>query len=73
MARRQKDLERTIGRAKLTPAEEKVARAFFDLPTAGPRTRKWVEALSARKHDGLLASAEAKIFQFLREKRKGVG
>lgn len=55
--------ERIIARADLSKEEKKVARVFFKLSTAGPRTRKWVKALSYKKHEQLLLSLREKIYR----------
>ena len=57
--------ERIIAKAGLSKQEKKVVRVFFELETAGPRTKKQVEALNGEKHDQLLSSAREKIRQTL--------
>lgn len=58
--------ERIIGKAKLSSEEEKVARVFYKLPTAGKGTRKWVESnINPIKRSRLLESARDKIQKVL--------
>jgi len=61
--KKQKVTERIIAKAGLSKEEKKVARVYFDLPAAGPRTKKQVEALSGKKREQLLLSAQEKIYK----------
>jgi len=61
--------EKIIAKAGLSKQEKKVARVHFDLPAAGQRTKKWVEALSNKKSEQLLFSAQEKIQQILKDQK----
>ncbi len=54
--------EKTIGLAGLTSGEVRVARVFYNLETAGPKTKKWVEKLSEAKRCRFLDSAQKKLY-----------
>lgn len=57
--------EKFLAKINLTDQEKKVARVEFGLPTAGKRTRYWVEHLSERNRSQLLRDAQSKIYKAL--------
>jgi len=68
MRNRNNVTESSVEKAKLTPNEAKVIRVFYNLEAAGSkksRTRKFVENLSAQKHELLLESGLRKIRETL--------
>lgn len=61
--------EKIIGKAKLTPAEAKVARYYYSTRSCGKKTKKLVEAVSDEEFDELLSQARKKINKVLNSKR----
>ena len=61
--------ERIIAKANLSSQEAMVVRYYRKLPTAGKRTRKFVENLPSQKKSQLLRSAEEKIERTLSGQR----
>ena len=54
--------ERVIANSGLTREEKKVARHYFNLPSAGKRTHRWAESLRQERYIKILDSARSKIF-----------
>jgi len=53
--------ENIIAKSNLSSEQARVARVFYELPSAGLRTHRWVENLSVTRHDALLQEAQEKI------------
>lgn len=64
--------EKIIAKSGLSKEEARVIRVFYDLPTAGKKTKLWVKMIGHEKHSRILYSGKKKIKDFL-EKKNGAG
>ena len=68
--KKQKVTERIIRRAGLSDDQKRVVRHFYGLPTAGERTKKWVETLDMVKYKHLLKLVQQKIKKILQYRKR---
>ena len=61
--------EKIIAKAGLSPDEQKVARQYYKLSSAGKKTKRWLENVPDGKRHTLLRSAKQKIQKALEDKR----
>lgn len=57
--------ESDIAKARLSREEAMVVRVYCKLPTAGKRTKRWVNSLSPEKRMFFLRSGKEKLVEFI--------